>query len=910
MLNLEPISVKIQWLSLIAFSLLGAFLISTPQPVVAQGASVLLEEIVVTARRREESLVDLPMSVSAITAEGMQALGIHDIMDVTDHVPNVNFTHTGRRSITALYIRGIGNSSPIPLRASGSGVYVDGHYLPNTVGQMLNTLDIERVEIMRGPQGTLFGKNTTGGAINVISAKPGPEFDASITARVGEDGQRDIRGMVNLPISDTLSTRFGYAHEESDGFYFNRTLNEDRGATNLDAFTGALRFTPNENWTVDLSFRGNYQEDDNAPGRCTARPTQENVDNLANLNPGNPNAGRPEIAASDPSVWDPVAMTGVHPPQIYTGPVFPEDGRSQWGGAAKYPGPGAPRVNVGGHIERLYPGATIDYWNDCNEDNAAGDYVFSSEKDTFLELDNEQIGATVQYDSNGDFGALDNLNVKLVYSTHDMDYNYIQDRDFTSLDIDAIGTSPQAGPGRNRQTDSFEVLISADVNEQFSFVAGAHFYDDFVLNGSDCLEKAVANFAALSDPNGTFSIPCTADGGTGFDWLGSPRDNPGPGPVPSGRAGNVSAESKAIFAHVTWSINEDWTLDVGARYTDEDRGFHQTELESVGESCSFGLPGDPPTTELCQPTLILSYESMFAAGFYNDVEANFKEVTPMISLSRDFENSMVYASYSEGFLSGAFNDELNATLLPELAPLLTYGPEFVSNYEIGFKGKFADGKVSIAAAAFYMDYTDKQEQVTIDNSDGAFGGDPDIQIVTNAGAVDIKGVELELRAAAWENGFVTLDVGYLNSKYSKFDTFDINAPGGGAIIDQSQLTIADFSPEWTVSASIEHLFPLSNGATVTPQLRLYYQADYDFIGALDGSANEESFCHQDAYAKLSARVTYVPAASNWQASVFGSNITDKRYLEWCGNGRSGSYYSRFGQPATWGLEFKYDWGGS
>ena len=851
-------------------------------------AQTLMEEILVTSRRREESLADLPMSVTAFTASGMQALGITDIMDVSEHTPNVNFTHTGRRSVTALYIRGIGNSSPIPLRASGSGVYIDGHYMPNTVGQMMNTVDVERIEIMRGPQGTLFGKNTTGGAINVISAKPGPEREASFTVRAGEYGQRDIRGMVNVPINDTLSTRFSVARETSDGFYYNRTLGEDRGATELSAFAAALRFTPNENWTVDLSFRGNYQDDDNAPGRCTARPTQGNVDNLANLNIGGA---------------DPAAVAANHPAQIYTGPTY-DDGRGQWGGPTRYPD--GTRAQIGGHIERLYAGATIDYWNDCIEDNAAGDYVFSSEKDSFLELDNEQIGVVVEWDSNGAIGSLENLNAKFTYSTHDMVYNYMQDRDFTSLAIDAIGTAPQVGPGRLRQTDSFEVLLSADVNEKLSFIGGAHFFDDYVQNGTDCLIKAVANLEALSDPGGTFSIGCEADGGTGFDWLGSPRAAPG-GPVPSGRAGNVSAESTAIFAHMTYLINDDWTLDVGARYTDEDRGFHQVELESVSESCSFGLPGDPPSTELCQTDLVLNYSSVFDAGFYNDSSANYKEITPMVSLSRDFENSMVYASYSEGFLSGAFNDELNANILPDLAPLLTYGPEYVANYEAGFKGTFADGRLSLAGAAFYMAYTDKQEQVNIDNSEGLFGGDPDIAIVTNAGSVDITGVELELRAVPWENGFVTLDLGYLDSKYGSFDTFDSSAPGGGALIDQSQLTIADFSPKWTVSASVEHQIVLGNGATLTPQLGLYYQTEYDFIGGLDSTTNEKSFCAQDAYSKLRARATYRPAIGTWQASLFGSNITDERYLEWCGNGRSGSYYSRFGQPTTWGIEFSYDW---
>lgn len=397
--------------------LAGAMLLPSGQAIAQNegtaSSRAMLEEIVVTSRRREESLADLPMSVTAFTAEGMQALGIADIMDVSEHTPNVTFTHTGRRSVSALYIRGIGNSSPTSLRASGSGVYIDGHYMPNTVGNMMNTVDVERIEVMRGPQGTLFGKNTTGGAINVISAKPGPERAASMTVRSAEYGQRDFRGMVNMPINDTLSTRFSYAKETSDGYYYNRTLGETSGATDLEAMSAALRFTPNENWTIDLSFRGNYQTDDNAPGECTTRPTQKQVDNLANAAPN-------------------------HPAQIYSGPTY-ADGRAQWGGPTKYPD--GTRNQVGGHIERLYAGATIDYWNDCLTDQAAGDFVFSAEKKSFLHLDNEQFGAVAEWDSAGAVGSLANLSAKFTYSTHDTNYYYLQDRDFSSMPLDAIGST-------------------------------------------------------------------------------------------------------------------------------------------------------------------------------------------------------------------------------------------------------------------------------------------------------------------------------------------------------------------------------------------------------------------------------------------------------------------------------------
>ena len=866
-----------------AAGLAAGTLLSGPLAAQQQSASAaaMLEEVVVTARRREESLQDLPLSVAAITSEAMQAQGIYDIMDISDHVPNVNFTNTGRRGVTAIFIRGIGNDSPGALQPVGAGTYIDGHYLPNTVGNMLNTVDVERIEVLRGPQGTLFGKNTTGGAINIVSAKPHNEFEASALARLASFGQQDVRGMVNIPLGEAAAARFSYANESSDGFYFNRIHGEDWGATDLNAFTAAIRFTPDDNWTVDLGFRGNYQDDHNAPGQCQARPTQGQVNNLAN-----------EVMA--PGVN--------HPAQIYDGPVF-ADGVGQWGGSARA-GDGS-RHNIGGHIERLYPGAVIDYWEACKTDVAMGDFVTSSEKRNFLELENTNLNATVQWDSAGAVGGLDNLNVKVIASTHETDYNYMQDRDYSPVPIDAIGTPPFPGQGQVRETTNFEMLFTGIVNDRVDFVVGAHYFDDHSGTGAGhCLRVTKANFAALSDPDSGFEIACAPDGGTQFDWLSSPRAIPG-GPYPAGMSGIIGAESTAFFGHFTIDLTDSWTLDLGARYTDEDRIFNLVELQTERETCSFGQPGDPPRTDFCTPNYILSYSSIFEDGFYNDTSANFSETTPMVSLTRNFEEGMFYLLYAEGFLSGAFNDELNTTLQPALIPLLTYQPEHVANYEVGYKGTLADGRVRLAADVFWMDYADKQEQISIDNADGRYGGDPQIGIVTNAATVDIIGIELELRASLWDGGFVSLDIGRLEAEYGAFESFDPDSPD--ALIDQSDLSIADYAPEWTINATVEHAFQLGNGASLTPMLGMYWQDDYDFEGGLDTTTNERSLCFTPAYAKFRARATYAPAEGNWTAALFGQNITDERYNEWCTEGRSGAFYYRYGRPDTWGLEFNYRW---
>ena len=843
-----------------AFS--AAILLTAPGQVAAQqsaSAVAMLEEVVVTARRREESLQDLPLSVAAVTADAMQAQGIYDIMDVSDAIPNLSFQNTGRRGITAIYIRGVGSSAPISLEPTGTGTYIDGHYLPNTVGNMLSTVDVERIEVLRGPQGTLFGKNTTGGAINVISVKPQPEFGADFLMRMGDFGRNDMRGMLNIPLSDTVAARFAIAKETTDGHWYNRIREELIDGTDLEAYSASLRITPNDNWIIDLSARGNSQDDGQDGGQCALAIT-----------PGQ------------------AATHG------WTGPGIDPNGVSQWGGGS---------FGGLGHVERLYPGAQIDHWNACLADEAAGEFVTSSNRHTFMELDINALNATVNWDSGGAVGGLDNLAFKFIASTTQRDISYVQDRDYTWLGIDSIGLAPLSGDGQLRDTENIEFLATLDFSDSVSAIVGVNLYEDLGYDGDlGCLTIINENFAQISDPAqaDTFSITCAPDGGTQFDRLTNNPTGGGPGPV--GKGGLVTNESTAFFGHVTWDINEDWTLDFGARWTGDERSFNNAEYDVIGCEIEGENQPQPIGTSLCESDYTLNYTAIFGGNFYNDLNAKFDEITPMVSLSRHVgEDSLVYATYSTGFLSGSFNDELNARLVPSLSELQTYKPETVTNYELGYKGTLADGRVQIAADIFYMDYADKQESVNIDNSDLRYGNDTDLNITTNAATVQITGIEFELRASLWDGGFLGLDVGQMNDVYGDFFSFNIEDPN--APIDLSNTSRQTYSPEWTVNATVEHAFQLTNGASLTPMLGLYYQSEYDFTQNLVDSP--PSKCYQPGYSKLRARLSYDDPSENWQASIYGYNITDKRYFEWCGNSRSGTFARRWGAPAEWGVEFNY-----
>ncbi|HXS29789.1 MAG TPA: TonB-dependent receptor plug domain-containing protein, partial [Steroidobacteraceae bacterium] len=167
-----------------------------------------LEEIVVTAERREMALQDTPMSIVAISGETLQAKGVDDLMELSDYTPNLSIKggRTGGNNAPVFSIRGIGGGGGAT-GERGVALYIDGIYVPRTSGSVFKVFDIERAEVLRGPQGTLFGRNSEGGAIRLFTQQPTQNFDAYVRGTVGNFDHLDVSGMVNVPITDKLAVR-------------------------------------------------------------------------------------------------------------------------------------------------------------------------------------------------------------------------------------------------------------------------------------------------------------------------------------------------------------------------------------------------------------------------------------------------------------------------------------------------------------------------------------------------------------------------------------------------------------------------------------------------------------------------------------------------------------------------------
>ena len=215
-------------------------------------------EVIVTAMKRGENVQDIPASISAVSGEAMQDRGVSDIQDLSNVVPNLNWgEHFGTTLIT---IRGVGSTVDSGITEPTVALYVDGVFLPRSTMATLRGVDLARVEVLRGPQGTLYGRNATGGAINFISQEPTRSFSGEVSVLGGSRDQWGVNGFLSGPLATGIYARLSGGHEEQDGYVRQIPFKERVGGTDVDYVRGALRLEPTDNLTVDLAVR--YERND------------------------------------------------------------------------------------------------------------------------------------------------------------------------------------------------------------------------------------------------------------------------------------------------------------------------------------------------------------------------------------------------------------------------------------------------------------------------------------------------------------------------------------------------------------------------------------------------------------------------------------------------------------------------
>ena len=220
-----------------------------------------LEEVLVTAERREASVQDVPIAVSAYNEDMIDKLQIDDTLDLINVVPNMfGGNNTGLGTANMYYLPAQGNDESISTFDPPVGTYVDDVYITRQNVNNVALFDVERIEVLRGPQGTLYGRNTTGGAISVVMKKPSDTMQGYVEAGAGRFGKTLLRGSIDLPLSDNVLTKFSAYYVDDDGYLENRTDGKDYNEADLTGVRAALRWLISDSMTWDIAIDGGKSE--------------------------------------------------------------------------------------------------------------------------------------------------------------------------------------------------------------------------------------------------------------------------------------------------------------------------------------------------------------------------------------------------------------------------------------------------------------------------------------------------------------------------------------------------------------------------------------------------------------------------------------------------------------------------
>lgn len=645
-------------------------------PALGQSA---LEEIVVTSQRKAESIQDVPVAISAFGADEMEMRRIDDGRDLQLAVPNLTFTGGN-----AFQIRGVGNS--VGGTTGDVGVGIHHNNAPQVVSRVVSaeTYDVERIEVLRGPQGTLYGRNSTGGVINYITAKPVFDETAfSISAELGNYNSRKFKGMANIPLGDKLALRLAGMTLDRDGYTKNDATGNDIDDRDLYSLRATLAFRPTDRidgWLLLESFR---EDDSRSAGARSLCITDHGPDYVGSTR------------ITDQEIKDYLSQG------CAAGSVYDKNAFGRPNSVAIFGGRFAHRISSEGYTPagNLYAGQ--DQPRNLRRTSAFIDPQYTVKQD-IVELE-------------VNFHLSDNLTLSFL-GHHSEDDSYTKSGSFegsvgfldTPLTPGGIWTDYQSGPGRGMRTlsisdayaeqTSLELRLQSSFDGPFNFNVGVLNYEverdthTFVSTNTTTLYLATGKYCQSLGlgltPDCLYHDPKPKPDYTGHQYF----DTWTP----------YELKSNALFAETYYDISDTLKLTTGIRYTDDDKRrvrMGQLLLNPVGEN-GIGTPGYPP-------------------GSAKIDEVDFQEWTGRIVLDwmpdlAFTDSTLVYGSFSRGYKAGGFNTpESDGTAVPP------YKSEFVNAWEIGTKNILAGGRARLNASLFFYDYENyqisKREEFAIRN---------------------------------------------------------------------------------------------------------------------------------------------------------------------------------------------------
>ena len=812
-----------------------------------------LSQIVVTAQFRELDLQNTPMSITAVNADQIQQRSITNVVDVAQAAPNVTMTEGGNGfgKTNQAFIRGIGQLDFSFAFEPKVGFYIDDVYYATTFGSVFELLDIDRVEIERGPQGTLNGRNSVGGAIRIFNKKPQGDNSGYLEASYGSFNHYQIKGAIDVPIvTDTAALRLAASYNSRDGWVkllnfacANPSVAGTLPKTGLDnnGGTGGSRsgckvgtLGGGDVFTTRGQLRihsGSWE--DNIEADFTDDRSDAPAETLLRGSNG--------VSFADNTLL-PDGSGPARPPNTPNGlAVFIA---SPWG---QYYGLASPLVTGAFPAtlqNPLSPGAAALLAALNPQDPYVSYAIFGNPGGgNALEQFQNPNKSTVK-----SWGVSNNLDISLTDSLELLSITAY--RHYTG----AFGQSDFALPAR----------------EAYNEVAHHQFTQEVRLNGSALGERLHYTLGGfyLSTGNDNSGRVQTA----GFSIFAGPA-----GTIPflldmyvddKSTVKNISG-----FAHADFAFNDIFSIEGGLRYSHEKKTYSYFR-QNVGQPPNLQSRSPDTTIEQWNPRVSLN-----------------AQVTP---------NVLLYAAYSTGFTAGGndprpfFPGDVN----------LTFGPEHATAYEGGFKSLLFGRRVRFNADVFWTDYKDIQSFLSANTNGCVPGTQPagrppcTIFYYGNGGNARIKGFEAELEARPVPDWLVTAALGYTDFHYRKL------APEVNPTNDLNLTTLASPQtqvPKWKLTFGTQYDIDLGSHGSLVPHVDLTYQSKVFYTTSLINPIPI-----QPGYAIVNARITWYSPDKSWQVAGYVTNLTDKLYYVGITDllNNFGYAYGQVGRPREWGVSVR------
>ena len=874
---------------------------------ISSGANAAeLEEIIVTAQKRAESLQDVPVSLTAISGTKISEAGLHSFGELSTYIPNLSITENAVNTI--IEMRGISIGANQSFEQS-VGVFVDGiHY---GKGRQIRTglFDIEQAEVVRGPQGVLFGKNTLAGAINITTATPDTdqEFGGKISVSKESFEGTTIEGHVTGSIGDTIGLRLAYKDRSNDGAWTN---------TYAGALTETMPTTDETMWRASATWE----------------PTDSTRLELKHSNNDNVKLGQDSMA----TLFSPVENLGAAAGLMYgvMGVVHPNFAAITTNGTND---PYRDSIALGGCVHEASLGKSSAVCAAGGERPEGTDTTSSDTSLNFeMELDNGYtINATVGRGR----------------------YSYQDGLDADWLPLQFIGQSTFSEYDHNSQ----EFRISSPTDQDFSWVGGVY------------LSKATQEQWTLTSVDGTFGLPAslmtaivgsptflafspaqvagvnattfvdTPFGSLSLDQLAAATGCAAPAPLNAQcmdfrlkvgvegstkfqRAGRISnwtqdTNSRAVFYQGTFNLTDSVALTAGARYTEEEKRSHalmDLTTNSTGDAT--------PNANGVLAAIVAGFGLGWAHEF--DESRSSKQFLPAANIEwTQSEDSMFYLSYSEGFKSGGFNsvdDQAPAFTAEGIQPTVPgagfeYDDENASSIELGGKHTLLDGGMTLNWALYDSTYKNQQVSTFVGTS----------FVVTNAATTEISGLEVDMQWQATDNLKLGISIALNDSKYGSFAGAGCTAPQASALLGLGTLTVdspvisadgctATFAgdgsqagssqdltglkvgTDYNGSLTADYVRPVMSGMLWMTSLDVNFTDGYQMIGG-----TTDPRLYQEAFSNTSIRTGL--KGENWAVMLYGKNIFDEITPTGSFNIplASGAYGQYTSPGSVWGASVNY-----